>query len=138
MEKIKFKNALALLERKFSTGNYESHYIFESLSILQKECVLKMINYYEQENQLDILKSNPNALFEDYLMAPADFYKKTFSHNIMVLTELEDVRKENYSKIRDIVVDFLNKNKIVVLISTDSFDKSLIIPESFFNEFIFC
>lgn len=136
MEKLIFKNDLALLERKFRTGNYEKHYLFESFSPQQRENVLNMINYYEQEKQLDILKSNPNALCEEYPKAPVDFYKKSFSHNILVLTELEEVRKENYSKIRDIVVGFLNENKIVVLISTDHFDKHLIIPERFFNDFI--
>lgn len=138
MIKNNFDYALAQLERKFRTGNYESHYLLQSITLHKSEYVLNMINYYEKENQLDILKSNPNALCEEYLKSPSDFYKKSFSHNVLVLSDLEYVTEDNYSRIRDIVAWFLNKNKIVVLISADCFDKSLIIPERFYNEFICC
>lgn len=136
MEENMFKYELALLERKFRTGNYENHYILESLSPQQSDYIQNMISFYEKENQLDILKSNPKSLCEEYAKSPGDFYKKSFSHNVLVLTDLEYVGEENYSRIRDIVTRFSDENKIVVLISGDSFDKRLIIPKRFLNDFI--
>ena len=142
MIKTMFDYAIAQLERRFRTGNFESYFIFENVLPAHSEYIQEMINHYCKKKQLKPLQITPQKLYEDYSLSlsnlSGDFYKKSFSHDLLVLSELETIEKENINIVRDIVFKYLADNKITVLILTNQLNKNLIISERFLNEFIIC
>ena len=142
MIKLSFNYALAQLERKIRTGNYESHFIFENVLHMQSEYIQEMMNFYCKEKWLQPLQVTPQTLYEGYSEPlssfSGNFYKESFSYDLLILSELETIEKENINIVRDIVVKYLGDNKIAVLISKNHFIKNLIIPERFLNEIIIC
>ena len=134
---LKFNFNCSHLERKLRTGNYESHFIFENVLLSQADYIQKMVSFYCKEKQLKPFVSTPMRLCSDYSeLLPSDFYEKVFCYDLLVLSEIEKI--EITDIVRDVVAEYLADNKVVVLISTNSFDKKAIIPKRFLNEIIIC
>lgn len=133
MKEKTFYQNLVYLKRCICKKNGGNCFIFTNINKFQEEYIIKKVI-----KGSDYIKRNATEIFLDYKKSITDFsvnfYKEYLECNILIIRNIDIISNNLNNILRDIFVEYMKNDKVLILLTSSTFNYNTFIPEKFMTD----